>query len=129
MESIINGLHDIVSKDAKIAANESFVNSLHDKVSKDTKIVTKDDVNFASAHERWSNIDRKTPTLIVQPATEHDVVVLVRCLLMYGPLSGLKACADLSFSSPSRSKQPMKRTFHAYLQQVATAHGLLSKMA
>lgn len=60
---------------------QSFIKSLHDKVSKDTTILTKDDLGFASAHERWSNIDRKMPAVIIQPASEHDVSVLVRCLL------------------------------------------------
>ena len=51
---------------------------LRQKLSKDTLVLTKEDPGFSSAHERWSDIDRETPSVIVQPASEHDVTVLVR---------------------------------------------------
>ncbi|KAG8526328.1 uncharacterized protein KY384_000321 [Bacidia gigantensis] len=57
-----------------------LVESLRDKVSKGTPILTKDDNEFTDAHVRWTNIDRKTPAVIVQPLSEDDVVAVVRNL-------------------------------------------------
>ena len=59
------------------AAMEKFIRDLRDKISKDSTILTKDKAGFASAHERWTDIDRKTPAVIVQPANEHDTAMLV----------------------------------------------------
>ena len=55
----------------------SFIASLSGKISKESKILTKNDPGFAAALQRWSDIDRKEPAVIVQPASEHDVAVLV----------------------------------------------------
>ena len=76
MERLLKTLHGKVATNTTDSMG-SFLESLHGKVSANTTILTKDDLGFASAHERWSNIDRKTPAIIAQPATEHDVVVLV----------------------------------------------------
>ena len=128
MERVFKSLHGKVSANTT-GAMKSFLNNLHGKVSTNTTILTKDDLAFASAHERWSNIDRKTPAIIIQPATEHDVAVLVRCLLIPEPLPQLVPCADQSFDSFFRSKLPMKRTSQPYLQRAATALGQVSMVA
>ena len=56
---------------------ESFIKTLVHKISKDSAVLTEDNPGFAAAHERWTDIDRKTPAVIVQPASEQDIVVLV----------------------------------------------------
>ncbi len=56
---------------------ESFIKTLHQKISEHSAILTEDSPGFAAAHERWTDIDRKTPAVIVQPASEHDIAVLV----------------------------------------------------
>ena len=56
---------------------ESFIKNLHRKISDDSAILTEDSPRFAAAHERWTNIDRKTPAVVVQPTSEHDIAVLV----------------------------------------------------
>ena len=66
---------------------ESFISTLRPKVSKDTVILTKADSDFAAANERWTNIDRETPGVIVQPSSEEDVIVLV-CECFYATISG-----------------------------------------
>ncbi|KAL8805833.1 MAG: hypothetical protein Q9182_001745 [Xanthomendoza sp. 2 TL-2023] len=55
-----------------------FVSDLRSKVSEDSQVLTQGDPGFAEANERWTDIDRKTPAVIVQPVTEHDVAVLVK---------------------------------------------------
>lgn len=57
---------------------EKFIKDLRGKISKDSTILTKDSAGFAAAHERWTDIDRKMPAVIVQPANELDTTVLVR---------------------------------------------------
>ena len=56
---------------------ENFVVNLHHKLSSGSRILTKDDPDFASALERWTNIDRKTPALVAQPISEQDVITAV----------------------------------------------------
>jgi len=56
---------------------EDFIQKLHYKISTNSAILTQKDPRFAAAHERWSDIDRKTPAVIVQPTSEHDIAVLV----------------------------------------------------
>ena len=56
---------------------ESFISNLHTKVSKDTVILTKNDSDFAAANERWTDIDRETPAVIVQPTSEEEISLLV----------------------------------------------------
>ena len=56
---------------------ENFIGNLRQKLSKASKILTKDDAEFATAHERWTDIDRETPAVIVQPANEQDIALLV----------------------------------------------------
>ena len=57
---------------------ENFVTSLHHKLSRNSFILTALDPGFEAAYERWTDIDRKTPAVIVPPANEQDVAVLVR---------------------------------------------------
>ena len=67
---------------------ESFVTDLHQKLFKTSVILTESDPRFAAALERWTDIDRKVPAVVVQPANERDVAVLVsqyppsQCLAM-----------------------------------------------
>lgn len=62
---------------------ENFVTALHHKLSTNSVILTASDPGFEAAYERWTNIDRKTPAVIVQPANERDVAVLVRNILPF----------------------------------------------
>lgn len=57
---------------------ENFVKALHQKLSSNSVILTALDPGFETAYERWTDIDRKTPAVIVQPANEQDIAVLVR---------------------------------------------------
>jgi FAD/FMN-containing dehydrogenase len=56
---------------------EDFIQNLRYRISTNSAILTQDDPRFPAAHERWTDIDRKTPAVIVQPTSEHDVAVLV----------------------------------------------------
>ena len=56
---------------------EGFITDLRQKLSKDSVILTAIHPDFAAAYERWSDIDRKKPAGIIQPANEQDVAVLV----------------------------------------------------
>ena len=72
---------------------ENFVVDLHHKLSSGSNILIKDDPTFASALERWTDIDRKTPELVVQPINEQDVITAVSFFLTlvsnYGLLNEL----------------------------------------
>jgi len=65
---------------------ESFIKDLYRKISTDSAILTEDSPGFAAAHERWTDIDRKTPAVIVQPTSERDIAVLVSQLPHVLPL-------------------------------------------
>lgn len=56
---------------------DTFVSDLRSKLSDHSRILTPANPDFAAASERWSDIDRKTPAVIVQPAGEEDIVVIV----------------------------------------------------
>ncbi len=56
---------------------EAFIQNLRYKISTNSAILTQNDPKFLVAHERWTDIDRKTPAVIVQPTSEHDIAVLV----------------------------------------------------
>ncbi|KAI4243011.1 MAG: hypothetical protein L6R40_003702 [Gallowayella cf. fulva] len=57
---------------------DTFVSDLRSKLSDHSRILTPANPDFAAASERWSDIDRKTPAVIVQPAGEEDIVVIVK---------------------------------------------------
>ena len=63
---------------------ETFIVNLHHKLSSGSKILTKDDPDFVSALQRWSDIDRKTPELVVQPMNEQDVITTVSFFFTMG---------------------------------------------
>lgn len=54
-----------------------FINDLRQKLSKETVFLTAVDLGFSSALQRWTDIDRKTPGVVAQPASEDDVALLV----------------------------------------------------
>lgn len=56
---------------------EDFIQNLRCRISTNSAILTQDDPRFLAAHERWTDIDRKTPSVIVQPTSERDIAVLV----------------------------------------------------
>lgn len=56
---------------------ENFIRDLHYKLSKGPAILTKEEAAFEAAYERWTEIDRKTPAVIVHPACEQDLAILV----------------------------------------------------
>lgn len=56
---------------------ETFIQNLRYKISINSTILTQNDPKFPLAHERWTDIDRKTPVVIVQPTSEHDVAILI----------------------------------------------------
>ena len=55
----------------------TFISDLRPKLSEPARILTPSDPDFSAANERWTDIDRKTPAVIVQPACENDMVELV----------------------------------------------------
>ncbi|KAL8724367.1 MAG: hypothetical protein Q9166_007988 [cf. Caloplaca sp. 2 TL-2023] len=57
---------------------ETFISDVRTKISKDSRVMTPRDLDFAPANERWTDIDRKTPAVIVQPSCEAEVAVLVK---------------------------------------------------
>ena len=56
---------------------ETFISDLRPRLSEPARILTPSDPEFSAANERWTDIDRKTPAVIVQPACENDMVKLV----------------------------------------------------
>ena len=56
---------------------ETFISNLRPKLSDSARILTPSDPDFIAANERWTDIDRKIPAVIVQPACENDIVKLV----------------------------------------------------
>lgn len=56
---------------------DTFISDLRPQLSEGSRILTPSDADFSAANERWTDIDRKTPAVIVQPACEDDIVVLV----------------------------------------------------
>ena len=73
---------------------ESFTKISKGKLSKYTTFLTRDDLGFALAYERRSDTDRKAPAVIAQPATERDVAILVRYLLVHELLLPIKKFTD-----------------------------------
>ncbi|KAL8738825.1 MAG: hypothetical protein Q9181_000429 [Wetmoreana brouardii] len=57
---------------------DNLVQNCHDKLSKDSAILTEGNPLFAAAHERWTDLDCNTPSVIVQPKSGQDVTVLVK---------------------------------------------------
>ncbi|CAL8578068.1 hypothetical protein XPA_003869 [Xanthoria parietina] len=57
---------------------ETFISNLRPKLSDSARILTPSDPDFIAANERWTDIDRKIPAVIVQPACENDIVKLVQ---------------------------------------------------
>ncbi|KAL8716457.1 MAG: hypothetical protein Q9220_000364 [cf. Caloplaca sp. 1 TL-2023] len=57
---------------------DDFSLAIRQNASAATKVLTPLDTDFAAANERWTNIDHKTPRVIVQPATEADIAVVVK---------------------------------------------------
>ncbi|KAL9634420.1 MAG: hypothetical protein Q9204_003008 [Flavoplaca sp. TL-2023a] len=65
----------------------TFISDMRPKLSKSSRILTPSDPDFAAANERWTDIDRKTPAVIVQPTCEDDIAVLV-AKVAFVPASG-----------------------------------------
>ena len=59
------------------ATVEGFVKRLHDQISSESKILTEGDPAFHTALERWTDIDRKAPAVVVQPINESDIAKTV----------------------------------------------------
>lgn len=60
---------------------ESFTDSLRGALSEGSKILTdRNDQEFKSSLERWSDLDLQVPAAIVKPVSEADTVVIV-CLI------------------------------------------------
>ena len=59
------------------AIMEEIASRLRGCLSEKSAILTPGDTGFATALERWTNIDRQMPALIAQPTSERDVAVLV----------------------------------------------------
>ncbi|KAL8649730.1 MAG: hypothetical protein Q9210_004228 [Variospora velana] len=57
---------------------DTLVSHMRHKISKASKVLTQGDPEFATSNERWTETDRKTPALVVQPVSEDDVVVTVK---------------------------------------------------
>ncbi|KAL9030053.1 MAG: hypothetical protein Q9196_001789 [Gyalolechia fulgens] len=57
---------------------DDFISTLRDKISKGSRVLTPGDPEFARANERWTEIDRKTPAVVVTPATEEDIAIVVK---------------------------------------------------
>ena len=56
---------------------DTFKSDLRPKLPNGLRILNPSDLEFSTADERWTDIDRKTPAVIVQPACEDDIAVLV----------------------------------------------------
>lgn len=58
---------------------ESFTASLRGALSEGSKILTdKNDQEFKTSLERWSDLDLQVPAAIVKPISEADTVVIVQ---------------------------------------------------
>ena len=60
-----------------VEAMEKFFADLPQQLTRDAVILTTVHSNVAAAHERWTNIDHEISAVIVQPAIEDDITVLV----------------------------------------------------
>lgn len=56
---------------------QAFTKELYEQILDQSKVFTQGDPKFELAHQRWTNIDRKTPAVIVQPTHEHDIAKVV----------------------------------------------------
>ena len=61
---------------------EAFSQDLHERVLDKSKVLTEDDPKFELAHQRWTDIDRKVPAVIVQPTNEHDIANVVGWIIL-----------------------------------------------
>ena len=61
---------------------EAFVQDLHEKGLDNSKVLTEGDPKFELAHQRWTDIDRKVPAVIVQPTNEHDIAKVVCWIIL-----------------------------------------------
>ena len=108
---------------------ESFITDLHQKLSKTSVILTAIHPGFAAAYERWTDIDRKTPAVIVQPANERDVAVLVSEYALIKFLTVARQLLSyLLLPLSCRSVKPMPREFHLCPPLGATANGQRLRM-
>ncbi|KAI9653999.1 MAG: hypothetical protein M1821_006860 [Bathelium mastoideum] len=57
---------------------DSFVDTLRQHISPETNILTPQHADFEASLARWSNIDLKTPKLIIKPFNANDVVTVVK---------------------------------------------------
>ncbi|KAL8750829.1 MAG: hypothetical protein Q9184_006276 [Pyrenodesmia sp. 2 TL-2023] len=57
---------------------ETFLSEVRHKISRDSRILTPGDPEFATSNERWTDIDRETPAVIIQPSNEADVAITVK---------------------------------------------------
>lgn len=62
---------------------EELISNVRYKISKGARVLTQGDPEFAVANERWTDIDRKIPAVIVQPVSEDDVAMIVSHSLSY----------------------------------------------
>lgn len=56
---------------------EEIARRLQSYLAENSAIMTPNDADFATALERWSDIDRQVPALIVQPTSEREIAMLV----------------------------------------------------
>lgn len=58
---------------------KGFVDVLHGQLSKASRILTDpQDAEFQASLERWSNFDLKVPGAIIKPASEQDIVLIIK---------------------------------------------------
>ncbi|KAL8956225.1 MAG: hypothetical protein Q9193_006191, partial [Seirophora villosa] len=63
---------------------KTFMADMRRQLSKGSKVLTQGDPEFAKSNERWTEIDRKTPAVVVQPVSEDDVAVIVKAAKVAG---------------------------------------------
>ena len=62
---------------------DSLIRELLVQMPSEAKVLTQDRPEFEEAHQRWTDIDRKTPAVIVQPTSEYDVATLVSSTTLF----------------------------------------------
>lgn len=67
----------LITQYFSVSSVETFISGLRPKLSQPARILTLSDPDFSAANERWTDIDRKTLAVIVQPACENDMVGLM----------------------------------------------------
>ena len=72
-----------------------FISLLHSKLSEDSKILTdRQDTEFKSSLERWSNFELKVPGAIIKPANEADAVLTVSLITTWKYFAAFKSRQD-----------------------------------